>query len=63
MHMGLVLIRKQQEDNVNWSTCKKKLAEIEIKKWEPVFQELKREVRERNARPKQQQKMAGKHSI
>jgi hypothetical protein len=33
------------------------------KKWKPMFQELKRKVRERNARLKQQQKMAGKRVV
>ena len=33
------------------------------KKWKPVLQELKRKVRERNARLKQQQKITTKHVV
>jgi peptidoglycan hydrolase CwlO-like protein len=33
------------------------------KKWKPVFQELQQKIRERNARLKWQQKMAGKHVV
>jgi len=66
------MTRKRQEDDAE---AKVRRAQIELehaqkmarrdrnKKWKPVFQELKRNVRERNARLKQQQKMAGKHVV
>ena len=66
------MVRRRQEDDAE---AEIRRAQIELenaqkttrrdrnKKWKPVFQELKRKVRERNARLKQQQKITTKHVI
>ena len=66
------MMRRRQEDDAE---AKIRRAQFELehaqktahrdrnKKWKPVFQELKRKIRERNARLKQQQKITTKHVI
>jgi len=66
------MARKRQDDDAEAKVRRaqndlehaQKLARRERnKKWKPVFQELKRKVRERNAHLKQQQKRVGKHVV